>query len=383
MNHSMSFAKDNHVKEDNSVMIGPKTQLIRIMKTENCPIVKKKRDSSPDFGNYQNYTCIYCLKSFSESKGLMQHIKTIHNCTSEFTKVRKIHDDDNANYKNSELNEPKSELDEIMKTENSPIVNKKIDASPEFNSYQNYTCIYCLENFSNSNGLMQHIKTIHNDTSELSEPKNEVVPAENALPKKHMDDSPLLANVERFQCKLCEKNFSKKGGLMNHIKTIHNNEKFSCDQCFYQSSCSSNIKRHIEYKHLGIKYQCDQCEYQTPRKDTLKDHLQSKHYVGPAPVKDEVYSCKFCDKKLTSKMGIKHHIQAKHSDVRFPCDQCLHQATSLGTLNRHIQLNHDGIEYQCDQCEYRTRRKDRLKEHLQKKHTLANAIAKDEKNNSV
>jgi len=51
----------------------------------------------------------------------------------------------------------------------------------------------------------------------------------------------------KFQCLTCDKKYSTKGNLKQHIKSVHDKIKdFCCDRCDYKSSTKGNLKQHIK-----------------------------------------------------------------------------------------------------------------------------------------
>ena len=69
----------------------------------------------------------------------------------------------------------------------------------------------------------------------------------------------------RFQCDQCEKTFTHKKGLRDHIKNVHNQEKnFKCELCDYKSFSKANVYLHVKRVHekRALYVPCPHCDEQ-------------------------------------------------------------------------------------------------------------------------
>ena len=112
-----------------------------------------------------------------------------------------------------------------------------------------------------------------------------------------------LKSETNFQCTICEKDFSKKVDLVNHIMNIHENGKSSeCPICFKQFSWVY-LPRHIsqihEKKAVHNEHKCNLCEKTFSDLMCLANHEMAIH----AAIKS---SCDICNKPLR-KDSLKHH----------------------------------------------------------------------------
>ena len=55
-----------------------------------------------------------------------------------------------------------------------------------------------------------------------------------------------------FQCPDCDKNYTHKTNLQDHIRTIHKGEKITCTECDYKATNKSNISRHINSGNIPL-----------------------------------------------------------------------------------------------------------------------------------
>ena len=67
----------------------------------------------------------------------------------------------------------------------------------------------------------------------------------------------------RFKCDQCEKDFSTKGSLQNHIK-VHKSCPQKCYQCGKMYKTVASLRNHIANIHSEKRLECDECEQMFP-----------------------------------------------------------------------------------------------------------------------
>ena len=90
-------------------------------------------------------------------------------------------------------------------------------------------------------------------------------------PLKHID--------KKATCNYCGKQFSGKGNLKKHIRSVHEKLRYPCDQCEYQAVEKRLIKFHIQSKHEGVTYPCPHCDHRSKTRSTLYYHNKKMHSV--------------------------------------------------------------------------------------------------------
>ena len=133
-----------------------------------------------------------------------------------------------------------------------------------------------------------------------------------------------------FKCQTCDKRFSNKSNLNQHIKIHDELKAFKCDVCFKAFHQKSNLVKH----------------YRT--------------HTGEKP-----FACQVCDRKFAQKSDLVRH-QAIHSDVRsFKCSICPEGRyfKTKTNLNQHM-LFHFETKFACSHCDYKCHRKNDLARHL-------------------
>ena len=81
----------------------------------------------------------------------------------------------------------------------------------------------------------------------------------------------------KYECESCNKTFSHRSNLYQHIHSKHEGIKYACDKCDYQATQQGNLSKHIQSKHEGVKYACDQCDYQATFPSNLRTHIRKHH----------------------------------------------------------------------------------------------------------
>ena len=81
----------------------------------------------------------------------------------------------------------------------------------------------------------------------------------------------------KYPCGQCGKQFSQKGTLVRHLRTVHEEAKYPCGQCGKQFSQKGSLDEHQRSVHEGVKYPCGQCGKQFSQKGNLARHHKSVH----------------------------------------------------------------------------------------------------------
>ena len=88
----------------------------------------------------------------------------------------------------------------------------------------------------------------------------------------------LVASSENlFPCENCDKQFSSSQGLSFHKKSVHFGIKYSCHLCNHKGTTQGNLNKHITSVHEGKRYPCNKCDYVAAQNEILKLHMKSIH----------------------------------------------------------------------------------------------------------
>ena len=136
-----------------------------------------------------------------------------------------------------------------------------------------------------------------------------------------------------FKCQICEKKFSNKGNLNQHMN-IHNKSKsFKCDVCFKVFNQKSNLAQHYK-THTGEKpFACQVCDKKFARKIQLVQH-QATHS------EDKSFKCSICPegRYFKTKHGLNQHM-VFHYEPKFACSHCDYKTHTKQSLNKHTKAH--------------------------------------------
>ena len=87
----------------------------------------------------------------------------------------------------------------------------------------------------------------------------------------------LHTGKKAFRCEVCEKNFTVKGNLKQHMLTHTKVKAHECDICKKKFSHKSNLVSHFRI-HLGEQpYGCAECEKWFTEISSRNRHLRTVH----------------------------------------------------------------------------------------------------------
>ncbi|KAL7634767.1 UNVERIFIED_CONTAM: hypothetical protein RMT77_015144 [Armadillidium vulgare] len=278
------------------------------------------------------------------------------------------------------FNEEKVE-NNVIKSENSPMIMKKFDTQHKFMSLKN---VSSLVNKVNENGLKAHFesdeeeyfaqiltskfpllllkKFSHKELMTLmmnaaeGEKDLEVKSTSKSKPQRvEVNQQNIKKYLKNLTCRYCKFSFKSKDELKTHLKT-HNKRKFKCAHCSYESNLRSKLKRHMLI-HSNVKlYKCSDCSYECNEKGNLKTHMLTH-------TSTKLFKCSDCSYECNHKGSLKLHMLA-HSNVKlFNCSYCSYECNHIGNLKRHM-LTHTNVKlFKCSYCPYECNRKEGLKLH--------------------
>ena len=132
-----------------------------------------------------------------------------------------------------------------------------------------------------------------------------------------------------FHCLVCNKKYTSKRSLNQHMNIHDHSKTFKCDVCLKVFSSNYNLKRH----------------YRT--------------HTGEKP-----FACQVCDRKFAEKRSLVRH-QATHSEIRsFKCSICPEGRffKTKKELNQHMVFHYEP-KFSCSFCDHKSYTTDSLKTH--------------------
>nr|CAI5835585.1 unnamed protein product [Callosobruchus analis] len=327
--------------------------------------------------NHTTSRCIYCNKTFAHKRSLDDHVIKVH---PEFiaSVSSKIHKCTHCTFKTTIATCMREHL--VVK-------------HPEMAGNRIFSrCIYCNNTFTSKLALDDHIVKKHPDfITAVSKKVHECTkcPYKTVI-TSHLKEHTLAKHPGRtFNCIYCDKTFTTKLALDDHIVKIHpdfitsvSRTVHECTKCAYKTVSTHHLKKHIIVNHPDIgdnrvTSTCIYCDKTFVRKETLDEHILKTHPDFIASVSRKVHECTECTFKTISNSQFRRHM-VTHSDNRIPrCIHCNKTFASKQALDGHIIRRHPDFiasvsakVHECTKCTYKTVNIAHLKRHIKANHPV-------------
>nr|CAI5826019.1 unnamed protein product [Callosobruchus analis] len=350
------------------------------VKTVNINRLKQHKAKHSDVaGERITIRCSYCNKTFTHKISLDDHILKIH---PDFiaSVSRKVHACTECAVKTVNINRLKQH-----KAKHSDVAGERITIR----------CSYCNKTFTHKISLDDHILKIHPDFIASSTRVQSVLFKTvniNRLKQHKAKHSDVAGERITIRCSYCNKTFTHKISLDDHILKIHpdfiasvSRKVHACTECAVKTVNINRLKQH-KAKHSDvagerITIRCSYCNKTFTHKISLDDHILKIHPDFIASVSRKVHACTECAVKTVNINRLKQH-KAKHSDVAdvkasvsrkvHECTECTFKTVKINRLKQHMAKHPDIAAsvsrkvYECTECTYKTVRISRLKQHMAK-----------------
>lgn len=178
--------------------------------------------------------------------------------------------------------------------------------------------------------------------------------------------STTLPPPELAQCDQCEKAYSRKQELVEHIENVHQGRQFPCGRCESVLSNRRALIRHIRVLHevQTRELRCDQCGKAFKDKDTLNKHFRTHAGYRSDP-------CPECGKQLANRDKLHAHIKVVHrkTEHRHVCYDCGKTFPYPYVLAMHKETVHlKGDMLVCSICGKEVLGRLRLADHMSRSH---------------
>ena len=294
------------------------------------------------------YQCDQCDKSYEVKSSLKVHIKTVHEgkrdhkckeCDKSYTQKATLDAHISAIHTQIKQQCPKCEMSFTTKRHRRDHLNRVHGEEKE-------KCFVCYKMICKSL-LEDHIKSKHEFYTKYD------------LGYGIVDHNLKNPEQKRYQCNQCDKSYTQRGTLNQHIETIHQFVKHQCAKCGMIFKKRQSLRNHLKFQHGEEKNKCDVCGKMV-FKSQLENHIKDKH--------EKVYQCPTCAKILKTKERLKRHIKGVHDKIRdHICEQCGATFPEWGGLHNH-RVQHIDPQFECHVCGKKFRRKAHVEEHVQTVH---------------
>ncbi|XP_034031291.1 zinc finger protein 407 isoform X2 [Thalassophryne amazonica] len=355
----------------------------------------------------KHFHCLLCGKSFYTESNLHQHLTSAAHLRNEQNSVEEL-PEGGASFKCVKCTRRfqteqelfvhiKAKHEELLRQVNKYVLEDTEQINREREENKGCVCKYCGKVCKNSNSMsfLAHIRT-HTGSrpfkckicdfaaAQLGDARNHVkrhlgmreyrcdICGWEFVMKKHLSTHLLgkhglgQPKERKFECTVCERSFSEKWALNNHMKLHSGVKPYKCawPSCHYTFLNLSAMKDHYR-THTGEKsYLCDLCGFAGGTKHALTKHR--RQHTGERPFK-----CKLCNFASTTQSHLSRHNRVHTGEKPYRCPWCDYRSNCAENIRKHILHTgkHEGVKmYNCPKCDFATNAPMEFRNHLKDNH---------------
>ena len=251
-----------------------------------------------------------------------------------------------------------------------------------------WKCIQCTASFKIQSSLKKHVRQAHVKTHRCPKCSKEFgnrLWAKNHMKTCQMQNLISISGINRWECDLCENQYSKKAYLIEHVLGKHS-QKFKCPNCLKDFSSKHNLLRHSTLK---TKCKPDQSESTTTNPTMEQNQFpnsktRNKPKLGEEGTKSllnctmqrqskikfkmnpevNMLTCALCSKVFSKRLQVLQHCiqfhksQASSSNASYMLNQSnlsvsdmslTSDQSSLAFSNDEGNFSHEDLSYQSNQ----------------------------------
>lgn len=228
-----------------------------------------------------------------------------------------------------------------------------------------HICKFCNKTFERQSYLARHIQG-HMNVFLCTKCNKKFGRAETLA--SHVCHQMLTADGAVHQCKLCAATFRMEKYLVRHLAT--HSEDFKCSDCQRSFSRKESLLQHLARCHpdtvgSGSKmqmYPCKQCNRVFTKELSLQNHMK---------LHSDSFKCHTCAKAFSSAFSLSRHscvgdvvaqgLACETDDGCFECKQCGKILSQRAALRRHLAAHQDS--FSCTVCGKKHSRKEEIAKH--------------------
>lgn len=294
-----------------------------------CPDCKKEF-TSPFFlhehfkSNGPKSACITCGAVLARGADMKEHMKNVHKvtaflcpkCPSLFTKSE--------------------EFNQHLKHAHKPGVYNCLECGRSFPRKSTFdhhaqmhvvrTCRKCVRQFTNRICYREH----------RMQCEPEAIVKKDTMPRNQRSN---VRDLAVFICDYCDKHYSLRSGLQNHILWIHMNHKpHQCQWCGKRFFTLGRMTEHSVVHTRERNFECDICGAKLVSKMAAVYHR--RRHTGEKP-----YKCEDCDLSfISSSRRLEHAKRKHHKGNRAHCELCPNTFARKTELKRHMEKVHSAVK---------------------------------------
>lgn len=227
---------------------------------------------------------------------------------------------------------------------------KDILLHKETHKFENFECQICNKTFSRIGGLRRHKKLNHSDIEDI----HKCIVCQKSFKlsyqlKYHLENAHIV--YENVECTLCHNVYFGPERLKSHIKAIHlgpqENTPTTCPICGKYFNREKLLTKHLELHDDTISL-CDICGMSVKGKVAMKYHMDTVHSISG------VFTCNICNKQFNAKQLLYRHNKNAHykKSPRSPvyCEICGKVYKDSSILKKHKLIHSSDRPFKCDVC---------------------------------
>ena len=341
------------------------------------------------------YRCSICFKEFLNSDILQKHKKTKHKNVKRRAPIKQIHtcticskmlsvNEIKNHYLEHNISQPfRCSICDLGFSFPGNLQRHEKTAHAVGGKKSLYQCEWCKKQFTTAYNLKEH-ERIHtgdrishtcgicnkqyNDRSNFNRHmRTHYVSSQNAQLKRE--------NTRLLMCTYCDKAFSTKYRLREHVGYVHTGENRNiCNTCGKVFCNQYELKRHSNVHTGDHVIKCDICDMMFSRVSSLNRHRAARH--SDDTMKD--IECKICNKRFTRHWTLNNHMNLHTGSGQYLCSVCGDSYVWKRQLIQHMADTHcnDPERYSCHYCERSYNTQPRLLSHMSASHPEYRSVAR-------